>query len=94
MKFRNWPTIISLLSGFVVSIFTILNRYTIEKTLMILSVVMIIFFVIGLIIKKILNFAFEPSKKLIADIAELDESDEGIDSSKEETLLKQEKKNK
>lgn len=88
MKFRNIPTIISLISGFVVAIFTVLNSYTIDTTLVFLAIVMLMFYIVGLVIKIILNKAFEPPKKpqneeQTEDGQEEEEQNEGTASPKE-----------
>lgn len=63
MKFRNFPTITALVAGLVVVIFTIINRYTIEKTLIILACSMLGFYIIGLVVKKLLNITAAEIKK-------------------------------
>lgn len=70
MKFRNLPSIISLISGFFVCIITLLNDYSIEESLWKLVIVIAIFYLIGLIIRKILNKAFE--EKPISNEEEID----------------------
>lgn len=59
MKFRNLPAIISLISGLVVCVVTFICKYEIQSTLLTLAVVMVIFYLVGLGLKLLLNKAFE-----------------------------------
>ena len=59
MKFRNLPSIIALVSGLFVSIITLMYQYPVEQVLWILVMVMVIFYLIGLVLRKILNKTFE-----------------------------------
>ena len=77
MKFRNFPTITALIAGLVVVIFTIINRYTIEKTLIILACSMAGFYILGLVFKKLLNITAADTKKGTGnDEAEAEEGSE------------------
>ena len=71
MKFRNLPSIIALISGLFVSIITLVYQYPVEQVLWILVMVMIIFYLIGFVLRKILNKIFE--ENTISD--ENDDSD-------------------
>ena len=59
MKFRIIPSIIVLVSGLFACIITLIYQYPIEQALWILVIVMIIFYLIGLALRKILNKTFE-----------------------------------
>ena len=59
MKFRNLPSIVALVSALFVCIITLIYQYPIEQALWILVIVMVIFYLIGLMLKKILNKTFE-----------------------------------
>jgi len=59
MKFRNLPSIIALVSGLLVCIITLMYQYPVEQVLWILVMVMVIFYLIGLVLRKILNKTFE-----------------------------------
>jgi len=59
MKFRNLPSIIALVSGLFVCIITLMYQYPVEQVLWILVMVMVIFYLIGLVLRKILNKTFE-----------------------------------
>ena len=73
MKFRNLPSIIALVSGLFVCIITLMYQYPVEQVLWILVMVMVIFYLIGLVIRKILNKTFE--EQSISD-----ENDDNSDS--------------
>lgn len=59
MKFRNLPAIISLISGLVVCIVTFICGYEVQSTLLILAIAMVLFYLIGLGLRLLLNKAFE-----------------------------------
>jgi len=59
MKFRNLPSIIALVSGLFVCIITLMYQYPVEQVLWILVMVMVIFYLIGLMLRKIINKTFE-----------------------------------
>jgi len=72
MKFRNLPSIVTLIAGLFVCIITIIYQYPIEQALWIVAIVMIIFYLIGFVLRKILNKTFE--ERPILDESE-DDSD-------------------
>lgn len=59
MKFRNLPSIITLISGILVCIITLIYQYEIDESLWILIIVMVIFYFIGFGLRKILNITFK-----------------------------------
>lgn len=59
MKFRNLPSIITLVAGLFVCIITLIYQYAIDEFLWILVIVMVVFYLIGLVLRKILNKTFE-----------------------------------
>ena len=59
MKFRNLPSVIALVSGLFVCIITLMYQYPVEQVLWILVMVMVIFYLIGLMLRKIINKTFE-----------------------------------
>ena len=59
MKFRNLPSIIALVSGLLVCIITLMYQYPVEQVLWILVMVMVLFYLIGFVLRKILNKTFE-----------------------------------
>jgi len=77
MKFRNLPTIIVLVSGFFACIITLIYQYPIDQALWIIVVVMVIFYLIGLALRKILNMTFEEHS---ISNEKFDESDSDSDS--------------
>ena len=62
-KFRNVPAIITLLAGFVTSVVMIVNKYSLIPFLWILVLVMAGFYISGIIIRVILNKAFNDDKE-------------------------------
>lgn len=56
-KFRNLPAFLTLLSGFITSVIAIVCKFDLVRMLWTLVVIMVIFFVIGLIIRYILDKA-------------------------------------
>ncbi|MFR8475289.1 MAG: hypothetical protein ACLVCT_10295 [Lachnospira sp.] len=62
-KFRNVPAIITLLAGFVTSVVMIVNKYSLKPFLWILVLVMAGFYISGIIIRVILNKAFNDDKE-------------------------------
>lgn len=58
-KFRNIPAFITLLAGFVACVMMILKKYALVDFLWILVAVMVGFYIIGLLIRLILNIVFK-----------------------------------
>ena len=79
MKFRNLPSIITLISGLFVCIITLIYQYTIDESLWIIIIVMVVFFLIGLVLRKILNKVFEERtiENEENDYTDSDENDNG-----------------
>lgn len=64
MKFRNVPSIITLLAAFVSCMVMIYRQYTLFEFLIVLVTVIVVFFVIGVFLRFVLNVVFkEPEKK-------------------------------
>lgn len=69
-KFRNVPAFVTLLAGFIGSVIMILQKYTLVDFLWILVGIMLVFYIAGLLLRRLLNKAFkaleapeeEPSK--------------------------------
>ena len=83
MKIHNLPSIIALISGLFVSIITLVYQYPVEQVLWILVMVMIIFYLLGLVLRKILNKTFEEHS--ISDEND-DISDSDLDSDGNDNL--------
>ncbi len=79
-KFRNVPALVTLLAGFVMAIFMILEKFTLMKFLWILVSVMIAFYVAGIVLRVILNKAFKDPETEDADDAE---NEEGLEDTQE-----------
>lgn len=58
-KFRSVPAVITLLAGFVTSVFMIANKISIVAFLWTLALVMTGFYIVGIILRVILNKVFE-----------------------------------
>lgn len=87
-KFRNVPAFVTLLAGFIACVMMILRKYALVDFLWILVAVMVGFYIIGLLIRLILNMVF---KSVEADKENEDSSDEESDEASEEDEDKAEK---
>lgn len=58
-KFRNVPALITLLAGFAACVIMILRRYTLVEFLWSLVIVMLLFYIAGLLIRLVLNIVFK-----------------------------------
>lgn len=61
MHVRNVNTILMLLAGIIVAVYSLLARYTIERTAFTMIVVLVVFFVIGSILQSVLNRIIQQS---------------------------------
>ncbi len=75
-RFRNIPAIITLLAGFVGSVAMIYSKYSLVTFLWMLAAVMAGFYIVGLIIRFVLNRAFMALDQKQDDAQESDQ-DEG-----------------
>ena len=82
-KFRNVPALVTLLAGFVMAIFMILEKFTLMKFLWILVSVMIAFYVAGIVLRVILNKAFKDPETEDADDADSKDADNADDTAEE-----------
>ena len=71
MNTKRVPSIIMLLAGAVTCIVTFLNGYEIKHTLVILIWVLIVFLIIGCVIKKILDSFHMPNEDAVNDEGEV-----------------------
>lgn len=55
MHLRNLNTILMLIAGIIVAVYSLLYKYTIERTAYTIFAVLVVFFVIGTILQSILN---------------------------------------
>jgi flagellar biosynthesis/type III secretory pathway M-ring protein FliF/YscJ len=62
-KFRSVPAIITLLAGFVTCVLMIKNKITIVQYLWTLALVMVGFYICGVVVRFILNKVFEDKKE-------------------------------
>lgn len=61
-KFRNIPALVTLLAGFVACVMMIWKKYALVDFLWILVAVMVGFYVIGILVRLILNIVFKSEK--------------------------------
>ena len=55
MHVRNINTILMLLAGIIVAVYSLLSRYTMERTAYTMIIVLVVFFIIGSILQSVLN---------------------------------------
>ncbi len=82
-KFRNIPALITLLAGFTACVMMIIKKYALVDFLWILVAVMVGFYIIGLLIRLVLNIVFksvEDSKNNNEEKESDEESEENDDS--------------
>lgn len=89
MNTKKIPSIIMLLAGAVTCIVTFLNGYEIKDTLIILIWVLLVFLIIGVVVKKVLDSFHMPDEDAVNDEGEViektaEEGEEG-ENSEEET---------
>jgi flagellar biosynthesis/type III secretory pathway M-ring protein FliF/YscJ len=82
-KFRSVPAIITLLAGFVTCVLMIKNKITIVQYLWTLALVMVGFYICGVVVRFILNKVFEDKKE--DEHPEGEEALEGEEGAEEET---------
>ena len=75
-KFRNIPAIITLLAGFITCVIMIICQYSVISFLWILILVMVIFYVLGTLVRVILNRFFAEKLEENKDDSTQDENDE------------------
>jgi formate hydrogenlyase subunit 3/multisubunit Na+/H+ antiporter MnhD subunit len=83
-KFRNVPAIITLLAGFISSVVMILQGYELVKFLWILVCIMVGFYVVGLLVRVVLNKFFKDLEEPKEDMEEAPDG-EGESSEDAET---------
>lgn len=92
-KFRNLPAFITLLAGFITSVIAILYRFELIKTLWLLILIMTIFFILGMIMRIILDRSLrlpeEESQE--EENEESEEQEQEADAGEEEKDVKQKK---
>ncbi|MDE6209684.1 MAG: hypothetical protein K2M73_08465 [Lachnospiraceae bacterium] len=78
-RFKYIPSIVMLLAGFIACITTIVNKYDIIETLIIILVVLVSFYIVGLIIRALFN------KFIIVEVIEgIKESEEAVEGEEDE----------
>lgn len=77
MRTKFIPIIIMLAAGFVSCIITILNKYEVSDSLLIILLTLVGFYVIGYIARKILEKVLKPKEEATEEV------DENLDQEKE-----------
>lgn len=88
-RFKYIPSIVMLLAGFIACITTIVNKYDIMEALIIILVVLISFYIVGLIIRALFNkfIIVEEKEEEIEEAIEESPEDEGENSEASEASL-------
>jgi flagellar biosynthesis/type III secretory pathway M-ring protein FliF/YscJ len=93
-KFRSVPAIITLLAGFVTCVLMIKNKITIVQYLWTLALVMVGFYICGVVVRFILNKVFEDKKEdENPEDGEAPEGEEGAETEAAEDTDEKEKQN-
>ncbi|CDD65648.1 putative uncharacterized protein [Firmicutes bacterium CAG:882] len=67
MIFKNLPAIITLVAALVACVVTFLYRYELTKALILILAATIVFFIIGMLVRTLLNRFLNPQKQESAD---------------------------
>ena len=81
-KFRNVPAIVTLLAGFVISVVMIQSRYALVTFLWVLVFAMTSFYIVGLLLRFLLNKAFAALEQKEGE----EESGDGENTDKETAI--------
>lgn len=88
MNTKIIPAVIMLLAGSVTCIVTYINHYSLKEMLITLFVVFVIFLIIGIIVKKILDSLHLPGENAVsADGEVIEKSDEDLENQLVEEML-------
>lgn len=95
-KFQNVPAIITLIAGFVVSVIMIIEKYSLLDFLWILALVMVSFYIAGIVLKFTLNKTIKAlegiDKEKMQDTTDNDEANtNAISNEADEKVEAQEK---
>ncbi len=67
MIFKNLPAIITLVAALVACVVTFLYRYELTKALILILAATVVFFIIGMLVRALLNRFLNPQKQESAD---------------------------
>ncbi len=67
MIFKNLPAIITLVAALVACVVTFLYRYELTKALILILAATVVFFIIGMLVRTLLNRFLNPQKQEGAD---------------------------
>lgn len=93
-RFKYIPSIVMLLAGFIACIVTIIYKYQILEALIVILVTLIIFYIIGIVIKALFNnfLIDKESANEDTEASDEEEAEENSDEEKEsEASLEEEK---
>lgn len=82
MIFKNLPAIITLVAALVACVVTFLYRYELTKALILILAATVVFFIIGMLVRTLLNRFLNPQKQEGAD--EKTPDTEGEDTEEDE----------
>ncbi len=96
LKTKTIPAIVMLLGGLVTSIVTFVNRYTLKDSLLWILLALIVFLILGYIVRAILNRIELPDDKAVGEDGEVieksaDEAAENADGTATEKTSTEEK---
>jgi hypothetical protein len=83
MNRNNMPLILMLVAGAVTCVITFLHDYTITERLLILFIVLLVFYILGTIMKSTLNYFDRLNEKRSKEAGEVIEKDAETDAEKE-----------
>lgn len=75
-KFRNLPSIFTLLSGFICSVIMILHKYPLNEFMLILVSVMVGFYIVGLLVRIVLDKIFQKEEEKKEELRRQQEEEE------------------
>ena len=84
MIFRNLPALITLVAALVAWIVTFIYKYELTKALIIIFAAAFIFFVIGIIVRAILNRFLNPDTDKKVKTEETEEAEDTVESNETE----------
>lgn len=82
MKTKFIPIIIMLVAGLVASLLTWFNEYEVSDSLLIILIVLVVFYLLGLIVKAVFDRALRVEK--LEDESEIEEKSENEEKTEEE----------
>ena len=84
-QLKMLPAFVMLLAGLIASVMTFFNKYTTKEALVILTITLIVFYILGLILQKVI-YKFEKANEPEPEVV-TPEEEEGKVSEKEVSLI-------